>query len=42
MLHLIGFLLESDIEEANDANRADPNDDEDINIKLWTTSLGFA
>ena len=31
-----------EIEEANDANMVDPDDDEDINIELWTTSLGFA
>ena len=31
-----------DIEEANDAIIiVDPDDDEDINIELWTTSLGL-
>ncbi len=28
--------------EANDANMVDLDDDEDIDIELWTTSLGFA
>ena len=35
-------ITDSDIEEANDANMVDPDDDEDIDIELWTTSLGFA
>ena len=39
-LHLV--ITDSDIEEANDANMVDPDDDEDIDIELWTTSLGFA
>ena len=33
-------ITDSDIEEANDANMVDPDDD--IDIELWTTSLGFA
>ena len=35
-------ITDLDIEEANDANMVDPNDDEDIDIELRMTSLGFA
>ncbi len=31
---LFSFLLDSDIEEANDANMVYPNDDENVNIEL--------
>ena len=35
-------ITDLDIEEANDANMVNPNDDEDIDIELRMTSLGFA
>ncbi len=40
--NIVSFLLDSDIKEANNANMVDPDDDENIDIELWTTSLGFA
>ncbi len=39
--NIVSFLLESDIEEANNANIVDPDDDENVDIELWTASLGF-
>ena len=35
-------ITDSDIEEADDAIMVDPDDEEDFDIELWTTSLGFA
>ncbi len=39
--NLFSFLLGSDIEEANNANMADPDDDKNMDIELWTPSPGF-
>ncbi len=48
MLHIVKsrnivcFLLDSDIEEPNNANMVDIVHDENVDIELWTTSPGFA
>ncbi len=38
----VSFLLDSDSEEANNANMVDPDDNKNVDIELWTASLGFA
>ncbi len=39
---VVSFLFESDIKEVNNANMVDPDDDQNVDTELWTTSLGFA
>ncbi len=40
--NIVSFLHDWDTKEANNANMVDTDDDENIDIELWSTSLGFA